>query len=123
MQVGVGQSGVSVVIVVDAVTSVEIVVVTVARQLVETCCRAVQLRRRDSDLGREVIPAIRRLDHTGLQPGFRDLASGGHRGEGDLRYRQMTRDYVVQKRSMVGDEPPGEVSDARFLALDHRVAE
>src|ERR1700730_18445561 len=117
MQVGVGQSGVSVVIVVNAVASVEVVVVTVVRQLVETCCRAVQLRRRNSDLGRELSPGIRRLDHAGLQPGFRDLASGGHRGEGNLRYRQMSRDYVFQERSTVGDEPARNVANARFLTL------
>src|ERR1700722_10045035 len=119
MQVWVGQRGVSVVIVVNAVTSVEVVVETLARELVETCCCAVQLRRRNTDLGRETIPGIRRLDHAGLQPRFRDLASGGHRGEGDLRYRQMPRDYVVQEGSMVGDQPARDVSNTRFLALDH----
>src|SRR6202012_4713728 len=95
IQIGVGQSRVAVVIVVNAVTPVEVVVVAAAGQLVETSGGVAQLPGRHPDLGCEFIPAFRRLDYARLQPGFGNRSPGGYGGARNLRQRKMSADDVA----------------------------
>src|SRR6185312_2629602 len=108
---------------VDAVAAVEVVVVALTRQLVETAGGFGKSVCRNADLGSHLVPTRRGLDHAGFQPRTRDLAAGGHRCTGDFGYRQMATDDVAIPRPVIGDEPAGDVGDPGLLALDHRVTE
>src|ERR1700738_2501525 len=105
MQIGVLTRGVSVVIVVNAVTSVEVVVVATAGQFVETRGGVAELAGRHPDLGGEFIPALRRFSHARLQPGSREFSPGGHRCTRDLWQRKMSGDDIEVEGPMIGDEP------------------